>query len=457
MRTFSRRINAAAWAALIAVIAVGAVSSSASDQSQERERKAKDRQQRQDGAPRNVILVIGDGADDSMITAARNYELGAGGRFTIDGLPKTGAMTTYGLKFGTAPDYPIAYVSDSAPTATAWSTGRKTVDGRVSQGPSESATVPGTDYETVLEKYAERGKLTGNVATSEITDATPAAAASHINSRSCHGPADMAACASARKANGGKGSIAEQLVDNEVDVLLGGGAQRYAQATDPGAEGAGRSVLEYAREELDYRPVDTEAELEGIDDLRRGPVLGLFNSGNMTPMYEPLVATPPPGSGGPTSKCEPAARGDQPTLSQMTEKAIELLDNRRGFFLQVESAMVVKQEHASDICGAIGDLAEMDRAVDAALEYQRRNRDTLVIVTGDHAHSTQIVGGPTDGKQVATLQTADGDPMSVAYSTNDSGSDHTGAQVRVAAKGPGANGVTGLIDQTDLYDVMLGR
>ncbi len=104
-------------------------------------------------------------------------------------------MTTHGLKVGAGPDYPIAYVSDSAPTASGWSTGKKTVDGRLSQGPSTAATVPGEDYETVLEKYKKQGKLVGNITTSEITDATPAAAASHINARACQGPANMADCA----------------------------------------------------------------------------------------------------------------------------------------------------------------------------------------------------------------------------------------------------------------------
>ena len=148
--------------------------------------------------PRNVILFIGDGTDDSMITAARNYELGAGGRLALDNLPFTGAMTTYGLKVGAGPDYPIAYVSDSAPTASGWSTGKKTVDGRLSQGPSTAETVPGTDYETVLEKYEALGKRTGNITTSEITDATPAAAASHINARACQGPTDMASASRQR-------------------------------------------------------------------------------------------------------------------------------------------------------------------------------------------------------------------------------------------------------------------
>ncbi|CAM3485833.1 alkaline phosphatase [Nocardioides dubius] len=403
--------------------------------------------------PRNVILIIGDGMDDSMITAARNYEKGASGRFEgLDALPFTGAMTTHGLKAGEGPDYPIAYVSDSAPTASGWSTGKKTIDGRISQGPSTAANVPGEDYGTVLEEYKAQGKLVGNVSTAEVTDATPAAAASHINARACQGPADMANCAPAKKSNGGKGSIAEQLVDNKIDVLLGGGLNRYNQATD-----AGPSVKEYAEASHDYRFVGDKAGLDAVTSLDDGPVLGLFTGGNMTPEYKPLVATAPPGVGGPDTRCETADRGNQPDFAEMTAKAIELLDNDKGFFLQAESAMIDKQEHASDICGAIGDLKALDEAVQVALDFQAENPDTLIIVTGDHAHSTQIVGGPDQGRQTATVKTADGDPMTVAYSTAASGSNHTGTQIRVAASGPQAANVTGVIDQTDLYATMLGR
>lgn len=402
--------------------------------------------------PRNVILLIGDGTDDSMITAARNYQLGADGRFALDDLPFTGAMTTHGLKVGAGPDYPIAYVSDSAPTASGWSTGKKTVDGRLSQGPSTAANIAGTDYETVLEIYKKQGKRTGNVSTAEITDATPAAAAAHINARACQGPSNMADCPSALKAAGGKGSIAEQLVDNKVDVLLGGGRNRFAQPLPTGG-----TVLDYAKTTRGYRTVEDRAGLDAVTSLDGGPVLGLFTGGNMTPMYNPLVAAAPPGTGGPTEKCTTADRGNQPDLSTMTAKAIQLLDNEKGFFLQAESAMVDKQEHASDICGAIGDLVELDKAVKVALDFQKKNPDTLVIVTGDHAHSTQIVGGNGEGRQTATLQTADGDPMTVAYSTSASGSNHTGTQIRVAASGPQAANVTGTIDQTDLFATLLGR
>jgi alkaline phosphatase len=416
--------------------------------------------------PKNVILLIGDGTDEAIITAARNYEKGADGEFAgIDNLPFVGDMTTHGLK--TAPDgsrYPFAYVSDSAPTASGWSTGKKTVDGRLSQGPSSAANVPGTDYETVLEKFKKDGKRVGNITTSALTDATPAAAGSHINARACQGPTDMAACTAAKKSAGGKGSVAEQLVDNRIDVLMGGGRNRFSQATD-----AGPTALEYAKTTRGYRDIGTKAQMDAVTSLADGPVLGLFSGGtdpavttteNMTPYYEPLVATAA-GAGSATQKCTVAARGTQPRLGDMTQKAIDLLkqDNDKGFFLQVESAMVDKQEHASDACGAIGDIAELDRSVQIAMEFQKANPDTLIIVTGDHSHSTQIVGGTSGGKATATVQTIDGDPMTIGYSTANPGSSqgHTGSQIRVAAKGPQAANVNGFIDQTDLFAIMLGK
>ena len=446
-----------AMGALVGLLAAGTVAATAAIPTPTEpgftvDRSAKLAAQIDPSKPRNVILIIGDGMDDSVITAARNYEYGAGGRFpALDALPFTGAMTTYGLKAAAGPDYPIAYVSDSAPTASGWSTGKKTVDSRISQGPSTALTVPGEDFETVLEKYKEQGKLVGDITTAELTDATPAAAASHINARACQGPANMADCAAARKANGGKGSIAEQLVDNEVDVLMGGGMSRYTQPTD-----AGTTVLDYAQNTRGYRLLETSADLGGVTSLDGGPILGLFAPSNLTPMYQPLVASAV-GAGGADTTCTPADRGAQPDLSAMMEKSLELLDNPKGFFLQAESAMIDKQEHSSDICGAIGDLKELDQSVAVALEYQEANPDTLVVVTGDHGHSTQIVAGTTDGKQTATVKTADGDPMTVAYSTSDVGSDHTGAQIRVAASGPQGANVTGVIDQTDLFRTLLGR
>lgn len=447
----SRRALACSGVAA-AVLATGAVAAATGSFDGAPDRSHELARQIDSSKPRNVILLIGDGTDESIITAARNYEKGAAGAFALDKLPFVGDMTTHGLKVGAGPDYPIAYVSDSAPTASAWSTGHKTVDGRLSQGPSTADTVPGTDYRTVLQDWRDSGRRTGNVSTAEITDATPAAPGASINARACQGPADMAACVATRKVNGGKGSVAEQLVDNKIDVILGGGLNRYNQLTD-----AGPSVLDYARNSKGYRYVSDATGLASVNSLGGKRVLGLFAGANMTPRYSPLVATPPPGAGSASTRCSLANRGTQPGLAAMTKKAIDLLDNRKGFFLQVESAMVDKQEHAADICGAIGDVSELDDALKVALEFRKRNPDTLIVVTSDHAHSTQIVPNGSSGRQTATVLTADGDPMSVAYSTQAVGSSHTGSTVRVAAVGPQAANVTGLIDQTDLYWTLKGR
>lgn len=452
-----RRSLPALAAGTAAVLAVGIAAANAVPIGFGEDRSAELAKQIDPSKPKNVILIIGDGMDDSMITAARNYDLGANGRFAgLDNLAFTGAMTTHGLKAGTAPDYPIAYVSDSAPTASGWSTGKKTIDSRISQGPSEALNIAGEDYKTVLEYFKEAGKPVGNVSTAALTDATPGAAGAHINARACQGPRNMDAtgannCTPTKKSEGGKGSIAEQLVDNEIDVLIGGGYDRFAQATD-----AGPSVIDYATATYGYDLVRTAGELDAVTSLDDGPVLGLFAPENMTPMYQPLLASAA-GSGGSDTTCQASDRGTQPDLSSMTKKAIELLDNEDGFFLQTESAMIDKQEHAIDICGAIGDLVELNETVEVALEYQAENPDTLIIVTGDHAHSTQIVGGAGQGTQTATVRTADGDPMTVAYSTGVGGSNHTGAQIRVAASGPQAANVTGVIDQTDLFNTMMGR
>ena len=170
-----------------------------------------------EGAVRNVILLIGDGMGNSEITIARNYEVGADGRLVMDTFPFTGAVTTYAVEESNSsiPNY----VTDSAASGTAWSTGEKTSNGRISTTPSTDK-----DLRTILELAQENGFHTGIVTTAELTDATPAVLASHVSDRDCQGPSDsetMELCPQDRKATGGPGSIAEQMVDHHVDMLLG--------------------------------------------------------------------------------------------------------------------------------------------------------------------------------------------------------------------------------------------
>src|SRR5690349_13317103 len=147
-----------------------------------------------DAKPRNVVVLLLDGFDHQLLTAARDYELGADGRYAMDGLPFWGNMTTHGLLAGQGPVYGINYVNDSAATASAWATGQKTLEGRISQGPSTALSVPGTDLKSVMMDAKAAGKRVANITDVDVTDATPAAMGASINDRSCQGPQDMGSC-----------------------------------------------------------------------------------------------------------------------------------------------------------------------------------------------------------------------------------------------------------------------
>jgi alkaline phosphatase len=424
-----------------------------------------------DRKPKNVIMFLGDGMGDSEITAARYYYAGAGGHLRMDALPFTGEQTTWSLKPGAGPAYLPDYVPDSAATGTAWATGRKTIDERISQGPSTAVEVPGDNagYKTVLELAQKRGMATGNVSTAEITDATPAVLASHISLRGCQGPNDnRTSCPHETKAAGGLGSIAEQEVDHSIDVILGGGKARYDQALD----GSTQTVTQYAQAKKGYRFVGNASELGAVKDLKQ-PVLGLFTGGNMSLEWNgPVAKTQAPDGGyGAPITCETDKRpATEPSLVDMTTKAISLLDrkSRNGFFLQVEGASIDKRDHAANPCQQIGETVAFDRAIGAALDWQRSHPDTLIVVTADHGHTSQIVSEDSNGTSGPTgyaqdLKTKDGQLMRIAYGTaggltrpdaSTLSQQHTGTEVRIAAIGPQAARVNGVIDETDIFGIL---
>lgn len=274
-----------------------------------------------------------------------------------------------------------------------------------------------------------------------------------MTNRKCYGPeATSATCPTNALENGGAGSIAEQLLDVRADVTLGGGAATFEETATAGAY-EGMTLWEQA-EARGYQTVTTAEELSAVTEAdAESPVLGLFTSGNFPTRYAAAYATDG-GASGDAVTCEAnSERLDEDlSLANLTEKAISLLDNEEGFFLQVEGASIDKRDHAADACGQIGETADLDEAVQAALEFAEADGETLVIVTADHAHTSQIVSSDTPGLTIKLL-TADGDPMIVSYATAEAGSSqqHTGTQLRIAAYGPGAANVVGLTDQTDTF------
>ncbi|WP_114587703.1 alkaline phosphatase, partial [Microbacterium arborescens] len=394
-----------------------------------------------------VILLIGDGMGDSEITIARNYAEGAAGEFAgIDALPLTGQYTTYALTDTGAPNY----APESASTASAWSTGTKTVNGRL------SVDVANAPQATLLEIARANGMKTGNVSTSEIQDATPGAQVAHISARGCYGPNETSQrCASEALENGGLGSISEQMLNVRPDVTLGGGSASFEQTAKAGPW-EGKTLFEQA-EARGFQLVGDAASLDAVTVADADqPLLGLFTEGNFPVRWQGPVATDLTSGGSlPAAVActeNPDRLASDLSLGSLTEKAISLLDGEDGFFLQVEGASIDKQDHAANACGQIGETVDLDEAVQVALAFAQERKDTLVVVTADHAHTSQIVGSPIPGLNTHLL-TADGQEMIVAYGTSAQGGSqqHTGAQVRIAGYGPGAANVVGLTDQTDLF------
>jgi len=138
-----------------------------------------------------------------------------------------------------------------------------------------------------------------------------------------------------------------------------------------------------------------------------------------------------------------------------------------GFFLQIEGASIDKQDHAGNACGQIGETDDFDQAISYVLQNVDLS-DTLVIVTADHAHTSQILTAQPAYALSTVLKTADGNNMVVSYGTaqedsrdeeggyNGGDIEHTGTQLRIAASGPGAQRVIGLTDQTDNFYTIAG-
>ena len=324
----------------------------------------------------------------------------------------------------------------------------------------------------MLEIAQKKGMKVGDVSTAETTDATPAVLASHVSHRGCQGPTDTATlCPLETKGAGGLGSIAEQEIDHRVDVLLGGGLSRFEQTIGSGPF-AGQTVLQQAQAQ-GWRYVTDADGLSTVPNANK-PVLGLFNKGNMS-----LEWTGPKAALGKSNTPEPCKEGqrpaNEPSLAAMTRQAIGLLAEKKGkgFFLQVEGASIDKQDHATNACGQIGETVAFDRAIGVALDYQEDHPDTLVVVTADHAHTSQIVGEDATGSGIPTgystnLTTKDGQTLSLTYGTAGYGGEgaapvaappsqqHTGAVVPVWASGPGSLAVLGTNDHTDLFSTLGG-
>ena len=326
---------------------------------------------------RNIILMIGDGMGPSQIGAAWNYSTRVQGKelYMVE-VMKSG-RTAYITN-----DNAGAIVTESAAAATQIATGVRVTAGVVAMSPDGK-----TPLKTIMELAKDKRMGTGLVTTSEITDATPAAFAAHVAHRS------------------DEASVALQQLHLGVDVLLGGGKRFFLPETMGGKRKDGRDLLEGSRR-AGYTVVGTASEFQQANS---GKILGLFTMGNMA--YE-------------------IDRGKtaEPSLADMTAKTLEVLArNPKGFFVMIEGGRIDHAAHRNDAAGTIRDVLAFDDAVGVALDFQKRNPDTLLIVTADH----ETGGMAVVGNDLSAIQKAQ---ASLEVILNELGNSPTPEMIRDAVK-----------------------
>lgn len=375
---------------------------------------AKKRQKIRSGKAKNVILFIGDGMGVSTLTAARIFEgqlrgeSGEENRLSFEEFPYTALSKTYSANQQT---------SDSAPTASAILTGIKTDEGTfgVNQNivHADHRTVGGNETKTLLEYAEESGRSTGVVTTTRLTHATPGACYAHVADRDWESDYDMKRLSEAAVRRGDKvvaqrhldaynakfPDIARQLIEfrygDGLEVAFGAARHKFLPNTKPdpllpGVRGERSDGRDLSEEWRSKRPgsevVYNRQQLAVVDPKKAKHVLGLFATDNM--QYDADRA---------------ARQPDEPSLTEMTTKAIDILkQNKKGFFLMVEAGRIDQAHHAGSAYRALQDTVELSNAVRAAAAKVDLN-DTLILVTADHSHTLTMMGYPARGNNILGL------------------------------------------------------
>lgn len=267
-----------------------------------------------EGRPKNIILLIGDGTGLNQITLSRMAISGVNSRLYIDQLPYSGISLTHSAD---------NIITDSAAAATAWATGTKTKNKFISVTPNEKALT------SLTEALFEKGFLSGVVATSSITHATPAAFYAHVNNRYK------------------EKKIASQLQNSNINIAFGGGLNFFDLS-------ATNDQIKYIYDLDELKNINTSSKR----------IIGLFDN-------DGIRRSP-----------------DRPSQQLMTKKALDILAKRTaecsGFFLMTEGSQIDWASHDNDASRMITEFRDFDLSIKYAVEFINTRDDTLLIVTADH-------------------------------------------------------------------------
>lgn len=324
--------------------------------------------------PRNVILMIGDGMGLAQISSALYSN---GNELALEKFPVVGFHKSHAGN---------DLITDSAAGATAFACGIKTYTGAIGVNMD---TIP---CKTLLEEAEERGLATGLVATSTIVHATPAAFAAHTSIRYNYE------------------DIAADLLDLEIDLLIGGGKKYFDRRTEDERDlyqelkDRGYFVSDYFKEQLDQ----------------------IYFSSKRNIAYFTADTQPPAASLG--RRYLPYAANHAPRFLEARSE--------KGFFLLIEGSQIDWGGHSRNSEIVITETLDFDKAIDEVYNYARRDGNTLVIVTADHETGGLAIN---PGSEI--------DELNLAFTSNY----HTATLVPVFAFGPGAEQFSGIYENTDIH------
>lgn len=298
------------------------------------------------GRAKNLIFLVSDGMGTGTLSLANHWSLRNMQRplHWMDLYNRPGWRSS--LQDTASASSPV---TDSAAAGSAWGSGQRVNNRSINYSTSGEALEP------VFVTAKKAGKATGLVSTCKITHATPAAFAANMPHRD------------------EEDAIAEQYLEREMDVYLGGGL-RHFQSKE-------RDLLpDFANKGYDV--CRSALELGTVDE-KRTRLLGLFSGGHIPYAID---------------RSNDPALMDVPGLEAMFRAALDVIGKRpEGFVLQVEAGRVDHAGHANDPAAILHEQLEFDRCIPIALDFMERHPDTLVIVTTDHGTGGCQLNGLGDG------------------------------------------------------------
>lgn len=354
---------------------------------------------------KNVIYLIGDGMGFGAVTSLLLSEDEVTG-FEME--PVIGLSETCSAN---------NYVTDSPAGGTALATGVRTNNRQCGVDPE------GNQLTSILRKAQAMGKKTGIVVNTTLTEATPAAFYAGVLDRNM------------------VYDIAKQFTENEVDLAIGGGLDHFINRPD--SLDLTATLIEKGYDVyLNWETVlNTESDkfvgILPLSDLHRREA----NNGEASAAEGQEVCLAAQLAS--LNEDEEITHLSEPTvyLEKATAKALEVLsrNNKNGFFLMIESAIIDGYGHNNDSEGMIVEMKEFDCTLRQMVEYVNNNPETLLVVTADH--ETGGTGVDYNGNKPGNEG-----PVKLRFSTHG----HTGTVVPIFAYGAGAESFGSIMKNTDI-------